>query len=97
MKKITKLRMAKYGTIVSGIISLLILSFDGLTMFILKIITGTTPNMNHSYVIIGGADGPTAIFITSRYVPDLKIIITSIFLITCIVCAFIWRKLSKCI
>ena len=94
MEKITKLRMVQFGTIISAFIGLLMLLFDVLAMFILKVITGTEPNMNDSNVINRGADGPTAIFITSEYVPDLKVIIISIFLITSIVCAFVWRKLS---
>lgn len=97
MKKLTKLRMARFGTIISGLITLLIVFFDILSMFILPLIFGTNYNVEESgsIGIIGGSDGPTAIFMTGMFALNWKMIFLPVFLITSIVCAYMWGKLSK--
>ena len=66
--------MTDFGPLLSSPISLLLGSAAQLGVyaaFILAIALGFTDNAAASIAIIGGADGPTAIFLTSKLAPEL--------------------------
>ncbi len=66
--------MTDFGPLLSNPISLLLGAAAQLGIyvaFILAIVLGFTPEEAASIAIIGGADGPTAIFLTSKLAPQL--------------------------
>lgn len=66
--------MTDFGPLLSNPVSLLLGAAAQLGIyiaFIIAILLGFTPNEAASIAIIGGADGPTAIFLTSKLAADL--------------------------
>lgn len=92
-----KVKIAKLGAIISGTLTLFFGLSDIIPKLIIKFIYGTSIDLNDSSAIgiIGGADGPTAIFIGSNAFSGFKYILTLLFFIITIVCIIFWRKNDK--
>ena len=66
--------MTDFGPLLANPVSLLLGAAAQLGIyvaFVIAILLGFAPNEAASIAIIGGADGPTAIFVTSKLAPDL--------------------------
>lgn len=96
MRNSKKARIAKYCMLMSGIITVIIGMSDFIMRQIIKLKLNTDiPLTSSSIGIIGGADGPTAIFLADNNSLSSKWILLSIFLPATIICFLFLRKYSK--
>lgn len=92
-----KVKIAKLGTIISGILTLIFGLSDIDLKIMIRFASGTSIDLNDPSVIgiIGGADGPTAVFIGSNVFSGFKYILTLLFFIITLLCIIFWRKNDK--
>ena len=88
------MKVAKYGTIISGLITIILATYDLFIKYILQAIIEVETNVNSAYSIgiIGGADGPTAIYLTSKNPAKFKYILMIIFFAITIFFAMKWKN-----
>lgn len=97
MKKLTKLRIFKFGTIISGLITLILFTTNIFFKYVVRFMLGIHKSIGESssIEIIGGVDGPTAVFFVSQSLIGIKYILIILFFIITIIYAVKWRKLCK--
>lgn len=96
MKNSTKAKVAKYCMFGSGVITVIIGMSDFIMRQIIKLkLNADISSTSSSIGIIGGADGPTAIFLADNNNFSSKWIWLSIFLPFAIICFLFLRKYSK--
>lgn len=97
MKKSTKLKFLKFGMFVSGTLTIIIAMSDFILKQFIKLAfkVDISGNEAASIGIIGGADGPTSIFLTSSHSFPDKYIWMLIFSGITVVCFLFWRRASR--
>lgn len=97
MGKATKIKYLKFGMIASGILTIMIAKSDFIIKKLIKLALKIDMSGNEaaSIAIIGGADGPTAIFLAGNQTFNYKYIWMSVFLAITVLCFLLWRKASK--
>ncbi|QEK12952.1 sodium ion-translocating decarboxylase subunit beta [Crassaminicella thermophila] len=91
----TKIRIYKFGMIFSGLMTVLLITFNLIIEYIIKLMAGIELNINSSSSvgIIGGADGPTAVYLATSGSAIFRYIFATVFFISTIICIVKWRKL----
>ncbi|MTI55618.1 hypothetical protein [Geosporobacter ferrireducens] len=97
MKKATKIRLLKVGMFVSGALTIMLALSDFIIKQLIKLMLKADVEVEgaSSIGIIGGADGPTAVFIATNELFAFKYIWMLIFLVIMGACFLLWRKVSK--
>ncbi len=97
MKKSTKLKFLKVGMFVSGMLTIIIAMSDFILKQFIKLAfkVDISGNEAASIGIIGGADGPTSIFLAENQSFSNKYIWMLIFSGITGICFLLWRKGSK--
>ena len=97
MNKLTKLRLLKAGMFVSGALTILIAMSNFIMNQYMKYTfkIDTLGKEAASMGIIGGADGPTAIFLVENQSFSYRYIWMVFFLLITVVCFSLWRKASR--
>jgi len=97
MKKSTKLICLKVGMIASGIIAIIIAMDDFIMKQFIKLALKIIISENEaaSVGIIGGADGPTAIFLSVQQSFFNKYIWILFFLVIAGTCFILWKKVDR--
>lgn len=97
MKKSKKLKFLKLGMFVSGTLAIIIAMSDFILKQFIKMAfkVDVSGNEAASIGIIGGADGPTAIFLAGNQSFPYKYIWMLIFSSITGICFLLWRKVSK--
>lgn len=97
MKKSAKLKVLKMGTFVSGALALLTATSDFILKRVIVWALNTGPSVKDAEAIgiIGGADGPTVIFLGENSKASNKPIWSLIFLLMTGIFFTMWKKQSK--
>jgi len=97
MKRSTKKKLLKSGIVLSGLCALIAGFGDYITVRVIKYLYNTNVSVNEasSIGIIGGADGPTHIFLGTSISASNKPLWVMLFLVFMAIFLMLYRRVSK--